>query len=305
VRVTRPAFGYPLIVAAATMWALNGNLARYLFDDGLDPVRVAQLRSTASFVILATVLAVARPRLLRVDRSEIPALAFLGVAGLALVHATYFIAIKHLQIGVALTIQYLAPVLLLLWLAVRHGRRLPRGLWGAVALSAGGCFLVVRAYDAGSINATGLAAAFGAAVSFAIWMVAAERAGHRHEPVTTLVWGFGFATLFWAVVQPWWSFPFGDYTSAGHLALAAGVVLIGTLFPFGAMVVALRHVPAARAAPASTLEPVLAAVFAWFLHDEVLSVAQVIGGVLVLAAVVWVQARPGDPEAEAAPIAHA
>jgi drug/metabolite transporter (DMT)-like permease len=304
-RPSRPAFGYLLVVAAATMWALNGNLARYLFDDDLAPLRLAQLRSTVSLLILLVALILVRPRLLRVSRRQLPALALLGVAGLAMVHATYFIAIEHLQIGVAITIQYLAPVLLLLWLALRHGRRLPLGLWGAVSLSAVGCFLVVRAYDAGSIDATGLVAAFGAAVSFAIWMVAAERAGHEHEPVTTLVWGFGFATLFWAAVQPWWSFPFEDYRSAEHIALALGVILVGTLFPFGAMVVALRHVPAARAAPASTLEPVLAAVFAWFLHDEVLSVAQVLGGALVLAAVVWIQARPGDPEAEAAPVAHA
>lgn len=300
-RGNRPAFGYLLVVAAATMWALNGNLARYLFDDGLSALRLAELRSTGSFLILAAVLAVTRPRLLRVRRDQLPALAVLGIAGLALVHASYFIAIQHLQIGVAITIQYLAPVLLLLWLALRHGRRLAPGLWGAVMLSAAGCFLVVRAYDASSLDVGGLVAAFVAAISFAIWMVSAERAGRDHEPATTLVWGFGFASLFWAIAQPWWSFPFSDYGSGDHLALALGVILIGTLLPFGAMVVALRHLPAARAAPASTLEPVLAAVFAWFLHDEALSAPQVLGGLLVAAAVVWVQSRPPDPEAEAAP----
>jgi drug/metabolite transporter (DMT)-like permease len=87
---------------------------------------------------------------------------------------------------VAVTIQYLAPLLLLLWLRLAHGRRLAPSLWGAVGLSALGCFLVVGAYDVRSLDPVGVAAAFGAAITFAIYMVGSERAGRRHEPVTTL-----------------------------------------------------------------------------------------------------------------------
>ena len=181
------------------------------------------------------------------------------MSGLAGVHATYFLAIDRLQIGVAVTIQYLAPLLLLIWLRLVHGRRLAPGLWGAVCLSVVGCFFVVRAYDASSLDAVGVAAAFGAALTFAIYMVGSERAGHRHEPVTTLFWAFGFASLFWALVAPWWGFPFGELESAGNALLAAGVIVVGTLLPFICMVAALRHIPAPRAAVVATLEPVLAA----------------------------------------------
>jgi drug/metabolite transporter (DMT)-like permease len=129
-------------------------------------------------------------------------------------------------------------------------------------------------------------------------MAGSERLGHRLEPATTLVWAFGFASLFWSVAQPWWDFPAGDLGSAGDAALAAGVVLVGTLFPFVCMVAALRHIPAARAAVVATLEPVLAAVFAWVIHDEALAAVQIAGGAAVLAAVVWVQTHRVDPEAE-------
>jgi len=64
---------------------------------------------------------------------------------------------------------------------------------------------------------------------------------------------------------------------------------------------ALRHVPAPRAAVVATLEPVLAGVFAWILHDESLTAVQVAGGAAVLAAVAWVQSRRPDLEAELAP----
>src|SRR4051795_3608160 len=153
-----PARGYALAATGATMWALNGTMARELLDDGVDAARLAQLRSAGSWLLLALFLGVARRDLVPVGRGELPSLAVLGVAGLALVHATYFLAIDRLQIGVAVTIQYLAPLVLLVWLRVIHRRRLASSLWGAVLLSAVGCFFVVRAYDAGSLDALGVAA---------------------------------------------------------------------------------------------------------------------------------------------------
>ena len=284
------------------MWALNGSMARYLLDDGVGPFELSQMRSLGSWLILLAVLGLARPGLLRVERGELPSLAFLGVAGLAAVHASYFAAIERLEIGPAVTIQYLAPLLLLVWLRVAHGRRIAIGVWGAVLLSAGGCFLVVRAYDAGDLDGLGVAAAFAAAVSFAIYMVGSERAGHRHEPVTTLFWAFGFASLFWTFVAPWWNFPLGELDSVRNAALAVGVVVVGTLLPFICMVAALRHVPAPRAGVVATLEPVLAAVFAWIIHGEALAAVQVAGGMAVVAAVAWVQSRRPDLEAELAPV---
>lgn len=293
--------GYALAASAAAMWALNGSLARYLLDDGVSALRLSQMRSLLSWLILVVAIGTVAPAMLKVERDDVPRLAFMGIAGLAGVHATYFLAIDRLQIGVALTIQYLGPLLILVWLAVFHRRRLGRGLWGAAALSVAGCFLVVRAYDAGALDVLGVAAAFAAAVTFAVYLVASERAGRRYAPVTTLVWAFGFASLFWAFAQPLWTFPAGDFDDARNVGLALGVALIGTLVPFVLVVTAVRHIPASRAAVVATLEPVLAALFAWVIHDESLSPPQIAGGLLVVAAVVWVQLQRISHEMEAAP----
>jgi drug/metabolite transporter (DMT)-like permease len=301
VRPRSPGLGYLLAASAAAMWALNGSLARFLLDDGVSALRLAQLRALVSWVILVAVVAVARPRLLAIRREDVGRLAFLGIVGLAAVHATYFVAIDHLQIGVALTIQYLAPVLILVWLRAWHRRRPGAGLWGAAALSVLGCFFVVRAYDLHALDALGVAAAFGAAVTFAVYLVSSERLGQRYEPLTTLVWGFGFASVFWAVVQPPWSFPVWQFQSMDAVALGLGVAVIGTLAPFACMVAAVRHIPASRAAVVATLEPVLAAVVAYFVHGEALSAPQIAGGLAVVAAVIWVQLQRISLEAEAAP----
>ena len=133
-------------------------------------------------------------------------------------------------------------------------------------------------------------------------MFGSERAGHRHKPATTLLWAFAFASLFWAIATPWWSFPVGDFASSRSQLLTLGVILVGTLLPFGCVVAALRHLPAPRAATTATLEPVLAAAFAYFLHDQELTTLQLAGAAAVLSAVVWVQGRRPDLEAESAPV---
>src|SRR5687768_12414504 len=134
-----PRIGYALPATAATLWALNASVARFLLDDAVGALALAQRRAFVSVVLLVGALAVVRPQALRVDRGDIPGLAFLGIAGLAAVHVTYFLAIDRLQIGAALTIQYLGPLLILVWLRFAHGRHLRPGLWAAAALSVAGC----------------------------------------------------------------------------------------------------------------------------------------------------------------------
>jgi drug/metabolite transporter (DMT)-like permease len=170
-----------------------------------------------------------------------------------------------------------------------------------VALSLTGCFLVVRAYDTGALDAVGLVAAFGSTVTFAIYVVGSERAGHRLEPVTTLFWVFGFATVFWALVTPWWSFPLDGLGSIRNVLLGVALILAGTLLPFICIVASLRHIPAPRAAVVATLEPVLAGLFAWIVLGEQLAAVQIAGGVIVVTAVAWVQLRRPDLESEGAP----
>lgn len=298
----RPRLGYLLAAVAALMFAVNGSIAKLLIEDGVSPAHLSQLRVTVSFALLAGALALADRRRLRIARADVPRMAWLGLAGVAIVQLSYFLAIERMAISVALAIQFTGPLMVLLWLRIAHGRRLRASLWGAVALSVAGSALVVQVFDAGSIDGLGVLYALVAAVTFAIYLVGFERAGRTYDAFTTLAWGLGFATLFWLLASPPWTFPFGDLDTPRDFALALGVVVIGTLAPFLLNVSALRHLPAARVGVVATLEPVLATLVAWVVHDEALAGVQVLGVVLVVAAVAWVQSHPPSPEVEAVPI---
>jgi drug/metabolite transporter (DMT)-like permease len=290
-----------MVSAAALLWALNGTVSKVILASGVSSLRLAEVRSTGAVVLLGAALAILRPQSLRVRRSELPFLVFFGVCGLALVQWLYFIAIHRIQIGISLVIQYIAPVLVAAWARFVMHEPVRRRIWVALVLALGGLSLVVDLWHGVNLDSLGVAAAMGAAFAYALYVLLAERAVGTRDPASLLAWGFLFAAIFWAVVQPWWSFPAhvvnNDVSLHGNLAglhvavwlLMAWMVVFGTVVPFLLLVGALRHVSATRAAIIAMLEPVAGALIAYLWLSESLDPGQLVGGGIVLAAVFLAQ----------------
>jgi drug/metabolite transporter (DMT)-like permease len=287
------------VVLAGACWALAAVLAKHAFERGVPPARLAEARVAVALLALAPVLAWRRPALLRPPPGTWPALAGFGTC-VAAVNFTYYLAIDHLPVGVAVALQYTGPAILLAattLLARRRpgavaGVRDPGRLaWAAAALTLAGAVLVSRALEGlGALDLPGLAAGLASAALFAAYLLAAELAGRRGaEPATTLVWGFLVAVAIWAVVAPWWSWPVELLADPGVAATVLGVGLLGTLLPFALAVGAVRVISAATAGIAATAEPVFAAAFAWLLLGQRLTLAQLAGAALVVAGVVLAQ----------------
>ena len=120
-----------MALAAAALWAFNGVVMKVIIEAGDVPSpRLAEVRTTFAFLLLALVLVLWRPRSLRVTRQELPLLIAFGVLGLALVQWLYLEAIDRLEIGVALFVQYLAPVLVALWARFAFHERVRRAYLG-------------------------------------------------------------------------------------------------------------------------------------------------------------------------------
>jgi drug/metabolite transporter (DMT)-like permease len=134
-----------------------------------------------------------------------------------------------------------------------------------------------------------------------VYLLLAEKEVARRDSVSLLAWGFFFATLFWTIVQPWWSFPAGrvgrtvslhGHLSSWHLpvwALVLWVVVLGAIVPYSLIVAALRHVSATRVGVTAMLEPVVATIVAWAWLEESLTAAQLVGAGVVLAGIVLAQ----------------
>lgn len=298
----RPWLGYGMAAVAALLWALNGVVVKVLQLSGdVSSLRLGEVRNTGAFLGLAAAILIVRPSLLRVRLRELPFLAIFGIAGLALVQWLYLVAITRMPISIALLIEYIAPVLVALWARFVLKQPVRRRVWAALALALGGLALVVELWEGLALDGVGVAAALAAAVAFALYVLMAEHEVGRRDPLSLLCYGFLFGSLFWAVIQPWWTFPgglVGDSVSLlGNLAhlelpvwsLMAWMIVLGTIVPFGLLVGALRHASATRIGLVAMLEPVAAALVAYAWLGEELGAIQLVGGAVVLSGIMLAQ----------------
>lgn len=300
-RERRPALGYAMVITAALLFALNGTVSKVVLQSGISSLELTQVRATGAFLGFALVLAFTRRESLRLTRRELPYLVVFGIAGVALVQWLYFVSIGRLPIGIALLLEYLGPILIALWAWAVYKESIRRRLWLALVLAVVGLSLVVEFWSGLSLDGLGVIAALCAAVAYAIYVLMAEHAVRWRDPASLTAYGFLFAALFWAVVHPIWRFPterLDDSVSLlGHLErfalpvwlLMLYVVVAGTMITFLLVAAALRHISATRVGIIAMLEPVAASVVAFLWLGESFGTAQLIGGSVVLAAILIAQ----------------
>jgi drug/metabolite transporter (DMT)-like permease len=300
-RERRPAVGYAMAFSAGTLFALNGTVSKVILKSGLSSFRLTEVRCTGALLGLALIVLATRPQALRTDRRELVRLILFGVLGVALVQLFYFLAIRRLDIGVSLVIQYLGPLIVALYARFVLKEHVRRRLWFALAAALSGLTLVVDLWHGVSLDGLGVMWSLLSAVTFAGYMLMAERAVGERDAVSLLCWGFLFAAIFWAIAQPWWSFPFdvpGETVSLlGNLsewhlpvwAMLLWMIVLGTIVPFFLIVGSMRHISATRAGITAMVEPVVASIAAYAWLDETLSATQLVGGAVVLAGIVLAQ----------------
>jgi drug/metabolite transporter (DMT)-like permease len=301
-RARKPVLGYLMVLVAATLFGINGSVAKVALSSGLSSLRLTEARCAGACVGLMLVALAWSPSSLRIrDRRDLARLAVFGVAGVALVQLFYFLAIHRLVIGIALLIQYLGPLLVAIWARTVGREHVRRRLWVALAFSLSGLALMVEIWNGSALDGLGVTYALIAAVIFAAYLLMAEREVRYRDSVSLMAWGFLFATLFWTIVQPWWSFPAGlvgetvslrGNLASWHLpvwALILWVIVLGSIVPFTLIVAGLRHVSATRVGIAAMLEPVVATIVAWAWLQESLSPVQLAGAAVVLVGILLAQ----------------
>jgi drug/metabolite transporter (DMT)-like permease len=293
--------GYAMVGTAATLFAVNGSVSKVVLGSGLSSLELAQIRNTsAALLFLGFLLAVA-PARLRVGRRELLFLIAFGLIGVALVQWLYFVAIDNLPVGIALLIEFTAPLFVALFARFVYREHVRRRIWVAVALCLTGLALVVEIWTGVELSTVGITAAFGGALALTAYLLMAERERRNRDAASLSFYGFLFAALLWAVVQPLWDFPWsalGETVSLqGNLseysapvwALVGFIVVVGTMVTFSLLTGALRHISATRASIIATLEPVVATVVAWAWLGETFGPTQLVGGLVVITGILVAQ----------------
>lgn len=297
--------GYLYALLAAFLFGSNGSVTKVVMDAGLSPTQLTQFRTLGTAIIAGIVLLIIDRSAFRVTRKQLGILAVLGIAGVALLQATYAVAIQLLPVGIALLIEYLAVLFVPLIAFVFLKETVRRRLWVAIGFIIVGLAIVAQIW-ASELNGVGVLMAFAAAATLTLYFLVGEHQVGTTRPLAVVFWTTGFAALFWSFFSGWWRIDptiFATEVSlSGNLSAVetplwvpfAWCIVMGSFVPFLLSFSALKRLSATVAGVVASSEVIFAFIVAWLWLGEALNLVQLAGAAIVLVGIVLAQtARSG------------
>lgn len=282
-----------LASSAAVTFGASGPLAKALMEVGWTPISAVAVRLTGGAVALAILTTFVRRGWLREAMRHRTTILFYGLIPVAGSQLCYYYAVAHLSVGVALLLEYLAPVLVVGWIWITT-KRSPTALTfvGAV-LAFMGTLLVLDVFSGARISTVGLVWALGAAICAACYYVMSDRATADRDgphPLTLAAGGLvvgaaAVALLGLGRVLPM-TFTTHDTVIAGYttsfLVPILALCLVSTALAYTLGISAIARLRPSYASLVGLGEVISATAWAWHLLGEAITAAQAMGGVVVL-----------------------
>lgn len=297
--------GLGLALLSAATFGTSGAFAGSLLAAGWTPGAAVTVRVVVAALVLTlpALLALRGARAaLRRGGGRVVAYGLVAVAGCQL---SYFNAVQHLSVAVALLLEYSGALLVVLWLWLRHGQR-PRRLTvlgGSLALA--GLALVLDLVGAATVDAVGVLWGLAAAVGLAVYFVLSADANDSGGPVLpplVVAWGglaVGAAALVAAATVGALpvAAPRTDVTllhrQVSWLVPVLGLSVVAAALAYVAGIAGARLLGATVASFVGLSEVLFAVLFAWLLLGQSLRTVQLAGGVLVVAGIALVRLDDG------------
>ena len=242
-------------------------VARGVFDD-LGAAGITLLRLALSGLLL---LAIVRPAVRSWDTRAWRASVLLGLA-MSCMNLVFYLSLRTVPLGVAVTVEFLGPLLL----ALVQTRRVVDLVWALLATSG---VVLLGADTSSDIPLSGLALALVAGLFWAAYILASANVGQVLPGVGGLAVALGIGTL---VALPFGASGASAVVHRPSLLLPAlAVALLSSVVPYGLELSALRRIPTRVFGILMSLEPAAAALSGFVLLDQGLGPREVTALVLV------------------------
>lgn len=292
--------GYSLYLVAAACWALNGTVSKVVLLEVGDPLRVSQFRGTGTAILLIIFVALTNRKAFRIKPKEALLLAGYGIIGVAMCQWFYFESISLMPITISLLIEFMAPIFVVLYARFVMHVSVKNTVWLGLALAVGGLALVAQVWDGFTLDKVGVMFALASMTTLVFMYLLGDKASQGRDPMSLLMWAFIFASIFFAILRPWGSFPW-ESLNAQVTPFEGGsgvypiwpfftfMVLIGTLTPYILVINSIRHIGGPGASIMGMTEPPIAAIAAWVVLGEKFVPVQMLGGAIMLVGIVVAQ----------------
>ena len=301
--------GLGLAVFSAATFGTSGTFADALMQTGWTPGAVVTLRIGVAAVLLTVPGLLAMRGKWGLLRQSLRSVLAFGFVAVAACQVLYFSAVRRLDVGVALLLEYSGILLVVGWMWLRHGHR-PRRLTVAGGVAAVFGLVLVLNPSGGGIDPIGVLWGLLAACGLAVYFVMSSRAADQLPPIA-LAWSamvVGATTLI--VLDLVHVVPFEMHTSdvvlAGHrtswVVPIVGLSLVAAAIAYAAGIGAARLLGAKLASFAGLTEVLFAVLFAWIALGQAPTPVQLVGGVAVLAGIALVRVDETEPVADPEPV---
>jgi len=282
------------LVFGSLFFAVSSIPAKLAMESGISALRLTQIRTMGAFLILFLYVFLKNKKSLKINIKELPILIIFGLFGFAAVNVFYFLAILKLNVGIALIIEFTAPIWIALWMRFIQKKIVSKLMWWGLVVGLTGLVLIAQVWRGLTLDGFGVIYALLDALALAVYFLVGEKLVGFKSSEATMAWGLGISSAFFAIIQPWWNFPFEKLGKVvdltGRLAgvsipayfLILWIVILGTAVPYFLVLNGLRGLSAATSSSIGMLEPVFGGIFAWIFLYEKLNFTQSIGAIVVL-----------------------
>ncbi|WP_107727597.1 EamA family transporter [Desmospora activa] len=286
-----------MVIIAATMWGLSGTVAQTLFHGaGFEPGWLVSVRLLVAGVLLLAMVAIRSEAgaILTIwhncrDRMQ---LLLLGIFGMLAVQYTFFAAIDASNAATATLLQYLGPMMISCWLALRLRRWPTLFEGGGVLLALVGTTLLVTGGHGGELSISKVALFWGlaSAVTLAFYTLYPARLLQRWGARTVVGWAMVVGGVGLSFLYPPWQVT-GTFSGQSILFILF-IILFGTLLPFFLYLDSLRLIRPTEASLLACTEPLTATIAAVVWLGVPFGVAEWVGAACIITTVVLLSLQP-------------
>lgn len=300
---TGRALGLGLALLSASSFGTSGSFAGSLMSTGWSPGAVVTARiGLAAVLLTGPAIHQLRGRWALLARSK-GMIGMYGLFAVAGAQLAFFNAVRRLDVGIALLLEYLGIVLVVLWLWVRHGHRPRRLTLTGVVAALAGLTLVLNPSTGHRLDPVGVAWGLVAATGLAFFYVLSARTDAELPPLAMAWAGMVVAATGLGVADLTGLLPAhaggGDVRLLGQqlswVVPVVGLSLVAAAVAYTAGITAARLLGAKVASFVGLTEVLFAVIFAAVLLGQIPTPLQVLGGAVVLVGVALVHADGGEP----------
>ncbi len=293
--------GTAMALLSAATFGSSGALARSLLDIGWTAGAAVLVRLGGAAVVLTIAAAIGLRGRWRPTTASTRTIVAFGVVAVAGAQLSFFNAVRTLDVGVALLLEFLAPVLLLGWTALRTRRRPTTPTLFGAGLTMVGLVFVLELTSAASVDPVGVAWGLTAALCLCGFFLLSEKRDDGPPPLAMAAGGTAVGTVVIALaglvgIVPL-RFTAADTTLAGvevsWLVPVVPLVLLATVVAYLSGIGAIGRLGVRIASFVALTEVLFAVLIAWALVGQMPGPSQLFGGVLIVAGIVVIRRHEG------------